>query len=325
LRMDPTRGRPLTGERLDEWEERRWARILESLGEESSPPDRRAIRRHAGGADRRTRGSSPRWWAAPSRKAWPRDIHPATRTFQALRYRSYHSILSPLLSIRIVARGGGQRRSRSTRSRIASGEAGFAKLATGCILPAPAAGIALCGRRAVEVLTRKPVGGHEEESHRQSRARSARAPRVEGSHETAPSGSVRRNVERPGCATSSLLRCASSRRVTRASGSNGGRRHPPDTTRSTAEPHCAAACAPLLDRAADSSAPPRDAQAFFRDSSVLGGQARERVAPLRHRGPHPGVHRQGAADQRAGQRARDEVAQPATFTLRRTLPDGAVS
>src|SRR5207302_6524043 len=80
MRMDPTRGRPLR-ERLDEWDERALARILDSLGEERfARPIARAI--HAawigdGIAD--TRELAEIVSAAIPRKAWPRDIQPATR------------------------------------------------------------------------------------------------------------------------------------------------------------------------------------------------------------------------------------------------------
>ncbi len=86
MRMDPTRGRPLR-ERLDEWDEKALARILDSLGEERfARPIARAIHRaHKEHKLANTRELADLVASAVPRKAWPREIHPATRTFQALR------------------------------------------------------------------------------------------------------------------------------------------------------------------------------------------------------------------------------------------------
>src|SRR5438876_10923136 len=86
MRMDPTRGRPLR-ERLDEWDEKALARILESLGEERfARPIARAIdRAWAGEGMADTRELAEIISAAIPPKAWPRDLHPATRSFQAVR------------------------------------------------------------------------------------------------------------------------------------------------------------------------------------------------------------------------------------------------
>src|SRR5204863_4397153 len=140
MRMDPTRGRPLS-ERLDEWDEKALARILESLGEERFA---RRIARAIGQAHRSGKLENTRELAdlvagAIPRKAWPREIHPATRTFQALRIAVNDGLgaLSAFVGDlpRIVARGGRAAAIsfHSLEDRIV--KQGFAKLATGCICP----------------------------------------------------------------------------------------------------------------------------------------------------------------------------------------------
>src|SRR5207302_2807368 len=86
MRMDPTRGQPLSA-LLDQWDERALARIVETLGEE------RFARRIARSIHRARRAGELEDTAQLAdlvassipRKAWPREVHPATRTFQALR------------------------------------------------------------------------------------------------------------------------------------------------------------------------------------------------------------------------------------------------
>ena len=184
MRMDPTRGRPLR-ERLDEWDEKALARILESLGEERFA---RRIARAIRQAWREGRITDTRQLAevvagAIPRKAWPRDIHPATRTFQALRIAvndELGALGDWLLQLpRIVARGGRAAAIsfHSLEDRLV--KQGFAKLATGCICP-PQLPVCACGRTAQwKVLTRKPVGASEEEVTANPRARSARLRAVE--------------------------------------------------------------------------------------------------------------------------------------------------
>jgi len=184
MRMDPTRGRPLR-ERLDEWDEKALARILDSLGEERFA--RRiasAIRKAweaSGIAD--TRQLADVVAAAIPRKAWPRDIHPATRTFQALRIAVNDELgaLGDWLAQlpRVVARGGRAAAIsfHSLEDRMV--KQGFARLATGCICP-PQLPVCACGRTAQwKVLTKKPVRAGEAERSGNPRARSARLRAVE--------------------------------------------------------------------------------------------------------------------------------------------------
>jgi len=184
MRMDPTRGRPLR-ERLDEWDEKALARILDSLGEERfARRIARAIRKAweaSGIAD--TRQLADVVAAAIPRKAWPRDIHPATRTFQALRIAVNDELgaLGDWLAQlpRVVARGGRAAAIsfHSLEDRMV--KHGFARLATGCICP-PQLPVCACGRTAQwKVLTKKPVRADETELSGNPRARSARLRAVE--------------------------------------------------------------------------------------------------------------------------------------------------
>jgi 16S rRNA (cytosine1402-N4)-methyltransferase len=184
MRMDPSRGRPLH-ERLDEWDEKALARILETLGEERfARPIARAVHdswRAKKIAD--TRELADVVASAIPRKAWPRDIHPATRTFQALRIAVNDELgaLGDWLTQlpRIVSAGGRAAAIsfHSLEDRMV--KQGFAKLATGCICP-PQLPVCACGRTARwKVLTKKPVSAGEVEIAANPRARSARLRAVE--------------------------------------------------------------------------------------------------------------------------------------------------
>ncbi|MCA1826599.1 MAG: 16S rRNA (cytosine(1402)-N(4))-methyltransferase RsmH [Myxococcales bacterium] len=184
MRMDPTRGRPLS-ERLDEWDEKALARILDSLGEERFA---RKIAReiHRAWSQHKladTRELADLVAAAIPRKAWPPKIHPATRTFQALRIAvndELGALSEWLVQLpRIVSRGGRAAAIsfHSLEDRLV--KQGFAKLATGCICP-PDLPVCACGRTAQwKVLTRKPVEAAPDELERNPRARSARLRAVE--------------------------------------------------------------------------------------------------------------------------------------------------
>ena len=184
MRMDPTRGEPLSS-LLSRWDEKALARILDTLGEERfARPIARAIHR----AHREERLQDTAVLAdvvsrAIPRKAWPKDLHPATRTFQALRIAVNDELgaLSDFVSDlpRIVARGGRAAAIsfHSLEDRIV--KQGFAKLATGCICP-PRLPVCACGRVAQwKVLTRKAVQTSEAEQRENPRSRSARLRAVE--------------------------------------------------------------------------------------------------------------------------------------------------
>jgi 16S rRNA (cytosine1402-N4)-methyltransferase len=184
MRMDPTRGKPLR-ERLDEWDEKALARILDSLAEERFA---RAIARAIHRAHKENKLVDTKQLAdlvagAIPRKAWPKNIHPATRTFQALRIAVNDELgaLSDWLSQlpRIVAKGGRAAAIsfHSLEDRLV--KQGFARLATGCICP-PRLPVCGCGRTAEwKLLTKKAVQAGDEEVSQNPRARSARLRAVE--------------------------------------------------------------------------------------------------------------------------------------------------
>ncbi len=111
MRMDPTRGEPLSA-LLVRWDEKALARIVGTLGEERfARPIARAIHRaHREGKLEDTAQLADVVARSIPRKAWPRDLHPATRTFQALRIAVNDELgaLSDFVGDlpRIVARGG---------------------------------------------------------------------------------------------------------------------------------------------------------------------------------------------------------------------------
>ena len=179
MRMDPTRGKPLS-ELLSEWDDKALFRILDSLGEEryARPIARAVLRAHRDHKLENTLQLADLVAGAIPRKAWPPRIHPATRTFQALRIAVNDELgaLADWLSQlpRIVARGGRAAAIsfHSLEDRMV--KQGFAKLATGCTCP-PQLPVCACGRVASwKVLTKKPVEAGEEEIASNPRARSAR-------------------------------------------------------------------------------------------------------------------------------------------------------
>ncbi|HKC61818.1 MAG TPA: 16S rRNA (cytosine(1402)-N(4))-methyltransferase RsmH [Myxococcales bacterium] len=184
MRMDPTRGEPLSA-LLARWDEKALARILATLGEERfARPIARAIHRarREGKLEDTVQLADVVARSIP-RKAWPKDRHPATRTFQALRIAVNDELgaLSDFVGDlpRLVARGGRAAAIsfHSLEDRIV--KQGFARLATGCICP-PRLPVCACGRVAQwKVLTRKAVQTSESEQRENPRSRSARLRAVE--------------------------------------------------------------------------------------------------------------------------------------------------
>jgi len=179
MRMDPTSGAPLA-DRLAAWDEQELARILRDLGEErfARPIARRILSEYHRGAIADTAKLGEIVASAIPRKAWPRAIHPATRTFQALRLAVNDELgaLADFLAAlpRIVARSGRAAAIafHSLEDRLV--KQGLAKLATGCICP-PALPVCACGRTAGwRVLTKKAVKASAEEEADNPRSRSAR-------------------------------------------------------------------------------------------------------------------------------------------------------
>lgn len=116
--------------------------------------------------------------AAIPRAAWPRDIHPATRTFQALRIRvndELGSLRGGLEgAVNLLAPGG-----RVAVISFHSLEDGavkrfFQQEARGCICP-PEQPVCTCGHVAtLRIVTRKPVRPSAEEVASNPRSRSSR-------------------------------------------------------------------------------------------------------------------------------------------------------
>jgi len=112
------------------------------------------------------------------RGAWPRDIHVATRTFQALRIavnRELEALDAGLkAAIPLLARNGrlGVVTFHSLEDKIAKDL--FNVEATDCVCP-PHAPVCICGhRRSVRVVTKKPIRPSEAEIRANPRARSAK-------------------------------------------------------------------------------------------------------------------------------------------------------
>ena len=167
MRRDPGAGGPTAADILRRAGERELADIFYRFGEERF--SRRIARAVADARKRapirRTAELADLVKAAIPRKAWPRAIHPATRTFQALRIavnRELESLAAFLDRCPAhLARGG--------RVAVIS----FHSLEDRLVKTAFRDGSS--GRDAVfEVLTRKPLGPGEDEVSRNPRAGSAR-------------------------------------------------------------------------------------------------------------------------------------------------------
>lgn len=182
MRMDPTRGSPLS-ERLGEWDQEALAHIIFTFGEErmSRPIARAILRAHAAGTLKDTAALAQVVADAIPRRAWPKAIHPATKTFQALRIAvndELSALTDWLASLPRILKKGGRAAAISFHSledRLVKQE--FARLATGCICP-PALPVCACGRTAEwKVLSR--VKASDEEIAENPRSRSARLRGVE--------------------------------------------------------------------------------------------------------------------------------------------------
>jgi 16S rRNA (cytosine1402-N4)-methyltransferase len=176
MRMD--RRSPLTARMVvNELPERELAELIRRLGE-----DRWAVRIARFIVERRplatTRALAAAVEAAVPRAAWPRDIHPATRTFQAVRMHVNDELGSLERGLRgaveILSAGG-----RLVVIAFHSLEDGAVKrfLATesrDCVCP-PQQPVCTCDHRAtLRILTRKPVRPSEPEVAANPRSRSAR-------------------------------------------------------------------------------------------------------------------------------------------------------
>ena len=177
------------GERLEDLlrriDEQELARILREYGEEPfARPIAKAIKRAVGSDEPLdTRRLAELIANAIPRRAWPKRIHPATRTFQALRIAVNDELgalaawldgLPAMLSIggRAAAIAFHSLEDRMVKTR-------FRELTTACTCP-PDLPVCACGAQAsFEAVTRKAVQASDEEIARNPRARSARLRAVE--------------------------------------------------------------------------------------------------------------------------------------------------
>ncbi len=172
-------------ELLGRIDERELARILSQYGEEPfARPVARAIKRAlaAGEALDSARLAEVVARAIP-RRAWPRRIHPATRTFQALRIAvndELGALAAWLDSLPSLLGVGGRAAAiafHSLEDRMVKER--FRELTRSCTCP-PDLPVCACGARAsFAPVTKKAVKASEEEVTANPRARSARLRAVE--------------------------------------------------------------------------------------------------------------------------------------------------
>ncbi|MFN7130766.1 MAG: 16S rRNA (cytosine(1402)-N(4))-methyltransferase RsmH [Myxococcales bacterium] len=159
------------------------AGLLKEYGEE---PFARKIARAIKSADplpETTAGLAQLVGAAIPRKAWPKNIHPATRTFQALRIavnaelEQLDAVLAQLPSLLEVGGRAAIISFHSLEDRKV--KTAFRALEGRCICP-PGLPVCGCGAQGTFVpLTKKAVVPTEEEALRNPRARSAKLRAVE--------------------------------------------------------------------------------------------------------------------------------------------------
>lgn len=178
MRMDTTGGETL-GELLARVDEAELLRILREYGEEPSARRvaRAILRAQAEGTLTDTRALAQVVSAAIPRALWPKSIHPATRTFQALRIAvndelgALEAWLDQLPEL--LAPGGRacviafhSLEDRPVKRR-------FQELTRGCICP-PDMPVCGCGRAAGwRLVTRRPIDASPQEVETNPRARSA--------------------------------------------------------------------------------------------------------------------------------------------------------
>ena len=176
MRMD--RRAPLTAERVvNGLPERELAAVIRQLGDErwAARIAEFVVRRRP---LRTTRDLAAAVEAAVPRGAWPRDIHPATRTFQAIRMHVNDELGSLEQGLRgaveILSAGGRLVVIAFHSLEDAAVKRFLAHESRDCVCP-PRQPVCTCGHRArVRILTRKPVRPSAEEVAANPRSRSAR-------------------------------------------------------------------------------------------------------------------------------------------------------
>jgi 16S rRNA (cytosine1402-N4)-methyltransferase len=173
------------GELLARIDEKELARILRRYGEEPfARPIARAVKRAVqAGKTLDTAGLAEVVAGAIPRRAWPHRIHPATRTFQALRIAvndELGSLAAWLESLPTLVKVGGRAAAISFHSledRMVKER--FRALTRACTCP-PDLPVCACGARAsFAPVTRRAVVAGETEVAANPRARSARLRAVE--------------------------------------------------------------------------------------------------------------------------------------------------
>ncbi len=175
------------GELLERVDERELCRMLREYGEERfARPIARAVKRvveREGAAALDTVRLAEVVAGAIPRKAWPRRVHPATRTFQALRIAvndELSALAAWLDALPAILRPGGRAAAVSFHSledRMVKQR--FQRLTRACTCP-PDLPVCACGARADFVpVTRRAVMPSQAEAAANPRARSARLRAVE--------------------------------------------------------------------------------------------------------------------------------------------------
>ena len=166
-------------------DERELARILREYGEEPfARPVAKAIKRAVDSDEPLdTKRLAELVANAIPRRAWPKRIHPATRTFQALRIAvndELGALAAWLDGLPAILKVGGRAATiafHSLEDRMV--KVRFRELTTACTCP-PDLPVCACGAQAsFEAVTRKAVQASDEEIARNPRARSARLRAVE--------------------------------------------------------------------------------------------------------------------------------------------------
>jgi 16S rRNA (cytosine1402-N4)-methyltransferase len=177
-------GEPLA-DLLRRIDERELARILREYGEEPfARPIARAVKRAVDeGAPLDTARLAELVAGAIPRKAWPRKIHPATRTFQALRIAvndELGALAQWLEALPAILAPGGRAAAISFHSledRMVKER--FRALTQACTCP-PDLPVCACGAKAsFTPVTRKPIVAGEDKVAANPRARSAKLRVVE--------------------------------------------------------------------------------------------------------------------------------------------------
>jgi len=179
MRMDPDQ--PLTAAAIvNEWDERRLARLLREYGEEryAGPIARAVVRRRAEGDLETTQELVETIKAAIPAPALFAGGHPAKRTFQALRIAvndELGQLERALPRAWDLLAGGGRLAAISFHSLEDRRVKRFlTERAQGCVCP-PDLPVCVCGREPeAELLTRRAVMPAAEELERNPRAKSAR-------------------------------------------------------------------------------------------------------------------------------------------------------